>query len=79
MGVDEHKARKAIIATNNGTYDEVFQYIEQHNDDPEFNQVVTIHKKKKKPRYIPLELQNLFTQLFSINKYSVSTQGDEYS
>ena len=75
MGFIEYKVRKALLATNNGELEQLFQYIVEHENDPEFNQPISILKKKKKPKYIPLELQNLFTQLYSINKFAVSTQG----
>lgn len=75
MGFAEHKVRKALIATNNGELEQVFQYIDEHDNDPEFNQAISVVKKKKKPKYIPLELQNLFSQLYLLNKLTVSTQG----
>ena len=75
MGFPDHKVRKALKATNNGEVEAVIQYIDDHEKDPEFNQeVVQVPKKKKRPKYIPLELQNLFTQLYSINQFAVSTQ-----
>lgn len=78
MGIPEHHARRALIATKNGSLDEVFGYIEAHENDPEFDKPPEedIKKnKKKKPRHIPLELQRLFTFLKLVNQEAVSTHG----
>jgi uncharacterized UBP type Zn finger protein len=81
MGIAENHARKALEKTSNGTIDQIFEYIEKHENDVEFNKPLPSvsndinKKKKKKPRYIPLELQKLFSQLQLIDTQAVSTQG----
>eukprot|EP01038_Epipyxis_sp_PR26KG_P009755 gene9755-13124_t len=76
MGILENHAKKALIATKNAALDVVFDYIDRHENDPEFNQPIVIvdRKKKRKPRYIPLELQRLFAQLSMIDRLAISTQ-----
>ena len=85
MGVNEISARNALVATKNGAYDLIFDFIEKNENNRDFNlsqqtkQVDTgtsILKKKRKPRYIPLELQYLFTQLKLVDRLAVSTSGD---
>lgn len=83
MGIHEIGARKALVATKNGTYDLIFDFIEKNEHNSDFNlppptkavdnSVVTL-KKKRKPRYIPLELQYLFTQLKLVDRLAVSTK-----
>jgi hypothetical protein len=81
MGIPEHHAKRALIATNNGSLDAVFAYIEAHEHDAEFNkppepgQEENGKKKRKRPRLIPLEMQKLFTQLKMIDQGAVSTHG----
>jgi hypothetical protein len=62
-------ARRALIATKNKSFDDaVANYFEQNDKDPNFNVEVVVPetkiKKVKKPRYIPLELQRLFTRIY---------------
>lgn len=84
MGVAEHHARRALLATKNAPLDEIFSYIEQHENDSEFNKpleesntdgIEENKKKRKKPRQIPLEIQRLFTMLKLVDQETVSTQG----
>lgn len=82
MGVSENHATKALIGTKNGNVELAFQYIDAHQNDPAFNAEAdpraveaAAKKKKKKPRYIPLELQRLFTQLKLVDRLAVSTHG----
>lgn len=82
MGVLEIHARKALLATKNGGFDQVFDYIEKNEHSQEFNasssQVGdTTKKKKRKVRHIPLELQYLFAQLKMADRQAVSTQGNQ--
>lgn len=84
MGIPEHHARRALVGTKNGSLDAVFEYIEHHENDPEFNKPLPNSseneengkKKRKKPRFIPIELQRLFTQLQLIDQQAVSTNGE---
>ena len=80
MGIPEYQARRALIGTKNGGLDQAFGYIEEHENDPEFNKPTENSneantKKQKKPRQIPLEIQRLFTQLQLINRCEISTDG----
>ena len=80
MGVPEDHARKALTATKNGGLDQVFDYIEKNENTKEFNTSLpptgdATKKKKRKVRYIPLELQHLFAQLKMADRQAVSTQG----
>lgn len=82
MGIPEHHAVRALQGTKNGSLDEVFNYIEAHENDPEFNKPLVDpneanegKKKRKKPRFIPIELQRLFTQLQLSDRLAVSTDG----
>jgi len=83
MGIPEHHATRALLATKNASLDEVFTYIEAHENDPEFNKPLVdpadaskAEKKKKKPRFIPIELQRLFSQLQLSDRLAVSTDGE---
>lgn len=84
MGIAEHHARRALIGTKNGSLDDVFEYIEKHENDAEFNKPMPTNseteengkKKRKKPRFIPIELQRLFAQLQLIDQQAVSTHGE---
>eukprot|EP01034_Spumella_vulgaris_P022855 gene22855-29029_t len=80
MGVSENHAMKALTGTKNGSMEECFQYIDAHENDVAFNTEIdpqtaesAAKKKKRKPRYIPLELQRLFSQLKLIDRQAVST------
>lgn len=82
MGITENHATKALIGTKNGSLDQVFQYIDAHEQDAAFNAEIdpqaaeaAAKKKKRKPRYIPLELQKLFSQLKLVDRQAVSTHG----
>lgn len=82
MGIPEHHAVRALLGTKNGSLDEVFNYIEAHENDPEFNKPLSDpndtndnKKKRKKPRFIPIELQRLFSQLQRSDRLAVSTDG----
>ena len=88
MGILEHHAKRALVGTKNGGLDGVFAYIEEHENDPEFNKpfedgktaaaaaAAEKTKKKKRPRVIPIELQRLFAQLQLSNKLAISTNGE---
>eukprot|EP01032_Pedospumella_encystans_P025073 gene25073-28345_t len=80
MGIPEHHAVRALQGTKNGSLDEVFNYIEAHENDAEFNKPLVDpndpnegKKKRKKPRFIPIELQRLFSQLQLSDRLAVST------
>jgi hypothetical protein len=83
MGIDQNLARKALVATKNGEYDEIFEFIEKNAsiviESNDTQAIVTdsarSKPKKRKPRHIPLELQFLFTQLQLADKQAVSTTG----
>lgn len=79
FGVPENRAKRALVATKNSGMDDVFAYMEQHENDPDIDkplpETVQSKKKKKKPRLIPLELQNLFTKLKFIDCKAISTEG----
>lgn len=73
MGVEEATARYALIKTKNKGIEEAFECIMELGDKPP--PVSESPKKKKKPRYVPLELQRLFSELQLINKATISTEG----
>jgi uncharacterized UBP type Zn finger protein len=74
MGIPENSAKYALVKTKNKGIEDAFEVVEQLGDNPPpvDNSSGT---KKKKPRYIPLELQRLFSELQLINKSAISTQG----
>ena len=83
MGIPDHHAHRALVGTKNGSLDEVFNYIEANENNPEFNQPLQDpndtadgKKKRKKPRFIPIELQRLFSQLQLSDRLAVSTDGN---
>ena len=74
--LNEIGSRKALVATKNIGIDEARSYYEQNESDPLFNIATDeVKKKKRKPRYIPIELQKLFTNLQLLNEKSISTEG----
>lgn len=73
MGVEEVAARYALIKTKNKGIEDAFECIAELGDKPP--PVQESPKKKKKPRYVPLELQRLFSELQLLNKATISTQG----
>ncbi len=80
MGVEEVMAKVALIGIQNAGIAEAFEFIDTAGEglQQQINkyQEEQKHKKKiKKPRYIPLELQRLFSELLLIDQHSVSTQG----
>lgn len=74
FGFNEHGCRKALIATKNGGIDQAFEYLGLHENDPGFNDPPTMPKRRR-PRYIPLELQRLFAQMQSLDQRAISTEG----
>jgi hypothetical protein len=72
MGVEEVAARYALIKTKNKGIEDAFECIAELGDKPP--PVQESPKKKKKPRYVPLELQRLFSELQLLNKATISTQ-----
>lgn len=79
MGFNEYAAQKALIETKNAGFEQAVEYCMEHQDDPSMQQPTAVDdgakRKKKKPRYIPLELQRLFTQLQELNQRAISTEG----
>lgn len=79
MGVDELKAKYCLIQTKNKGFDDALDFMDRLSEKidikSEMNKLTAASKKKKKPKYIPLELQRLFTELQLINRETVSTQG----
>lgn len=77
FGVTENKARRALISTKNASVEAVFEYLESHPNEP--GDLIDISedpkKKKRKPRLIPLELQNLFTRMQCVDQATLSTEG----
>jgi hypothetical protein len=84
MGVEELKAKYCLIQIKNKGIAEVLDYMDRLSNKVDIqaemakyqnslNAVAT--KKKKKPKYIPLELQRLFSELQLINRETVSTEG----
>lgn len=86
MGVEEEVAKTALINTNNGGIEAAFVYIEEHPEitatkvetPAENSSINTIHRTKKRPRLIPLELQRLFSQLKMAEQESISTKGQYF-
>lgn len=78
MGLNEIGSRKSLSATKNVGVTQAVEYYWQHESDPDFNAPSKLEegkKKKKKPRFIPIELQKLFTNLQLLNEKSISTEG----
>jgi hypothetical protein len=83
MGVDESTAKFVLIQTKNKGVEEALDYLERLGErevqaeltkyQANINSANT--KKKRKPKYIPLELQRLFSELQLINRCTVSTNG----
>ena len=80
MGLSEIGSRKSLTATKNVGFNQAFDYYWQNESDPAFNAPAKLEegkKKKKKPRFIPIELQKLFTNLQLLNEKSISTEGSK--
>lgn len=75
FGLNEHAIRKALVATRNAGMDQALDYIKQHENDPGFSEPPVVEKRKRKPRYIPLELQRLFVQMQELDQRAISTEG----
>ncbi len=79
MGVDEIKAKFCLVQTKNKGVDDAFDYLDRLSEktdiQAEMNKLSAVSKKKRKPKYIPLELQRLFSELQLIDRETVSTQG----
>jgi hypothetical protein len=87
MGVDELKAKYCLIQIKNKGIAEVLDYMDRLSDKVDIQSEMTKYqnslnavttKKKKKPKYIPLELQRLFSELQLINRETVSTEGSPF-
>lgn len=85
MGVFESHGRRALIATKNGSMDQIFDFLLKNANTPEFQAAIlpteqenaaAAKRKKRKPRHIPLELQYLFSLLKMADRQAVSTQGN---
>ena len=79
LGFNEIGSRKALIATKNASIDAAYEYYLNHESDPNFTKdsvEETQRKKRKKPRYIPLELQYLFTKLDALDERDITTEGE---
>jgi hypothetical protein len=83
MGVDDIKAKYCLIQTKNKGIEAALDYMDRLSDkidvQTELNKLTATSSgkekaKKKKPKYIPLELQRLFSELQLINRDTVSTQ-----
>lgn len=78
IGFSEIGSRKSLTATKNACFFDALEYYQLNESDPAFNTPVRLEenkKKKKKPRFIPIELQKLFTKLQLLNEKSISTEG----
>lgn len=79
MGIDEFCAKYCLIQTKNKGLDDALEYMDRISDTldlkAEVSKLTNSQKKKKKPKYIPLELQRLFSELQLLNRETVSTQG----
>ncbi|RYH28758.1 hypothetical protein EON65_11025 [archaeon] len=78
MDVDKEIASLALIRTNNAGIDQAFEYLVEHGDSLEEEvrkKTGKANNKVQKPRYIPLELQKLFSELYALNIQAVSTKG----
>lgn len=79
-GLDSIGVKKTLIAVKNKSLEDAFDYYYSNIDKPNFltqsqSTREESKKKKRKPRYIPLELQRLFSQLDLLNQKAISTQG----
>lgn len=76
MGFDEKKVRCAVVRAKNDM-EKAFEIIDtiSEKEVQKFNVQHNAVGNRKRPRYIPLELQRLFTELQCIDQSSVSTQG----
>lgn len=74
MGLEEAKARYALIKTKNKGIEDAFECILELGDNPAPSTVSSTVKKVKKPRYVPLELQRLFSELQLVDMQSISTE-----
>ena len=79
FGVNEHGGRKALVATKNVSIEAAFDYVSQHENDPSFNDPPVTEKRRRKPRYIPLELQRLFVQMQELDQRTISTEGSDWA
>ncbi len=77
FGFNEHGAARALIAVKNESVDTAIEYYSSHSEDPGFCDapVSESKAKKRKPRQIPLELQQLFTEMQLLDERALSTAG----
>lgn len=75
MGLEEAKAKYALVKTKNKGIEDAFECILELGDNPVPAAVSAQQQaRKKKPRYVPLELQRLFSELQLIDMQSISTE-----
>ena len=78
FGFNEYGASRALIAVKNVSVDGAIDYYTAHSEDTGFCDAPTndtTKAKKRKPRQIPLELQQLFTEMQVLNERAISTSG----
>ena len=73
LGMNEHGARRSLIAVKN-TFDAAMEFYWKHSESPGFCDPPPKIKASKKPRLIPLELQRLFSQLQLLQQRDISTE-----
>ncbi len=78
MGFSREGAYRSVESCQNAGLDQALEYAFAHSEDKDFNAPLPIQedskKKKKKPRLIPLELQNLFTKMQYLDCQTISTE-----
>ncbi len=76
MGFEEKRVRCAAVRANNDM-EKAFEIIDtiSEKEVQKFTAQCSTNLNRKKPRYIPLELQRLFTELQCVDQSSVSTEG----
>lgn len=71
LGVEEAKARSALIQTKNAGLDQALEHMDRSD---KVEEAAPAKRGAPKPRFIPLELQRLFSELQLADAASVSTQ-----
>ena len=73
MGIEDYKAKKSLSATRSEGIEQALDYLEKTEIPPPTTK--DSKSSKLKPRYIPLELQRLFSELQLLDKIAISTEG----
>jgi hypothetical protein len=79
MGIERLTAVAVLQATKNAGVDEAFEYINKRGNNIPKTGPEKSKKSTSKPRFVPLELQRLFSELQLIDAVAVSTQGASYT